>query len=506
MFFGGGVCLSRGGIETDAGQDVVEETGQETGQDTDVAEEADGVSVMFEEAPFTREKASSALFSYRCLGEDGVPKNCTYECMVEAVFSEPEGTAAASDDLWKWGSCGKSHTVETLWAGDYKLRVRATDKKGETAEGSSEWQKTYVEWKSVSAGSSQTCAIDTDSRLWCWGSNGYGLGVAGVKASRAPVLVGPDKLWKTVTVGMSHACAITSEGRLSCWGGNSAHESGIQGAAQYAVPTDVVMSGGDSQRRDSWVSISAGARHTCGIYGAALYCWGTGAMGQLGITNQIAEMPTRVTLPDSNELWSGVSVGEEHSCVVAQESGFWCWGSNQYGQIGDELKGKTHIPRQIERFNHDAVGGISAGALHTCAVSEYDVYCWGTNMQGQLGVSPIKQSSSMPVLVAIEEGSVQVSSGLTHACVVKASKELWCWGKGVDGESTADSAILMPTRMDASGSSDWEAISAGSSHTCGIRNKDELWCWGANSSLQLGLDREDTLPVKVPSKLRVHFD
>ncbi|MDA3863959.1 MAG: hypothetical protein PF689_08865 [Deltaproteobacteria bacterium] len=80
-----------------------------------------------------------------------------------------------------------------------------------------------------------------------------------------------------------------------------------------------------------------------------------------------------------------ISAGSAHNCVLTNTGEVYCWGFNSSGQLGD---GTT-----TERFTPTLVTGghsfieINAGISHrTCGLtSTGETYCWGKNEYGQLG-------------------------------------------------------------------------------------------------------------------------
>ncbi|MFL5449742.1 MAG: RCC1 domain-containing protein, partial [Gemmatimonadales bacterium] len=77
-----------------------------------------------------------------------------------------------------------------------------------------------------------------------------------------------------------------------------------------------------------------------------------------------------------------VSVGGYHTCGLTSGGGIYCWGSNEYGQLGDGTHSRRSVPTPVS-------GGlvfvqVSAGANHTCGVTTQNrVYCWGNNDGGR---------------------------------------------------------------------------------------------------------------------------
>jgi alpha-tubulin suppressor-like RCC1 family protein len=75
---------------------------------------------------------------------------------------------------------------------------------------------------------------------------------------------------------------------------------------------------------------------------------------------------------------------------------------------------------------------ITTGALHTCAVAENgNAYCWGRNNYGQLGTGQTTDEQQ-PALVADGHVFAAVRAFGSHTCGVTVSAEPYCWGYNLD--------------------------------------------------------------------------
>ncbi|HTI06012.1 MAG TPA: Ig-like domain-containing protein [Gemmatimonadales bacterium] len=122
---------------------------------------------------------------------------------------------------------------------------------------------------------------------YCWGANGNGQLGDGTTTDRlGPVLVNAGQQFGLVSAGGSHTCAIGAvrlptppgqvlRGTVFCWGSNSNGQLGDGTTTQRTSPVSV--SGGLT-----FMSVSAGANHTCAVSVSGVYCWGSNAAGQLG--------------------------------------------------------------------------------------------------------------------------------------------------------------------------------------------------------------------------------
>src|SRR5205823_8657674 len=80
-----------------------------------------------------------------------------------------------------------------------------------------------------------------------------------------------------------------------------------------------------------------------------------------------------------------------------------------------------------------AVGG---GPLNgqTCGItSDGDAYCWGSNQYGQLGDGTVSQSKTAPVLVGGGIKWAKLDVGNSHICGVSVAGTAYCWGANFFG-------------------------------------------------------------------------
>jgi alpha-tubulin suppressor-like RCC1 family protein len=335
----------------------------------------------------------------------------------------------------------------------------------------------------VTAGVVHACGATADGVAYCWGGYAYGqLGtVPHWTPVRTPVPVSGGLTFASLDAGAYHTCGLTSSGSAHCWGLNAEGQLGNGSAGgpetcaygQSCSTTPVSVSGGFA-----FTSVSAGGAHTCALTAAGTaYCWGRNDYGQLG-DNTTASAPTPV--PVSGGLtFSELSVGDLHTCGLAS-GGAYCWGHNDSGQLGDGSLADDSVPRPVT--GDLLFQSISAGGSYTCGLTtESAAYCWGSKEWGELGdgSSTGHESAPVPVLGGLTFASL--STGAYHTCAIASDGEAYCWGYGGDGQlgDGAKAQRVVPTPV--SGGLAFSAISAGVTHTCGSSTDDIAYCWGAVS-------------------------
>jgi len=369
----------------------------------------------------------------------------------------------------------------------------------------------------LTAGASHTCAIMTSGSTYCWGANGNGqLGAVTGNTnsdSIAALVRDGDKPaginFVTVSAGSSHTCGITSDSLAYCWGYNGNGQLGNGSVA--ASPTPVLVSG-----NLRFKSISAGGNHTCAVTGngstvatkSQVYCWGYNGQAQLGdsASATTSNIPVRVRWPDALKnnaaVDTGVKVlqvtaGGNHTCAIVATFAAYCWGYNYYGQLGDGavlISGGQGANRVAPGTTAGpfAWGSISAGGSYTCGVlrANGNIYCWGENYYGTLGdntggVFSEADNKSSPVLVNSLSWS-SVSAGSLHTCGILGGAA-YCWGYNGNGLLGIGSttAQTFNTPQAVSGGLSFTNVDVGGNHTCG-RTAAGVYCWGYGGNGQLG--------------------
>lgn len=236
---------------------------------------------------------------------------------------------------------------------------------------------------SISAGKSHTCAVTTAGAVKCWGFNNYGQTYPRNQASNfySPVDVdGMSAGAVSVSAGGYHTCAIKKSGTAKCWGANNYGQLGDNSTTVPNAAVDVVGLGAPI------ASISAGANHTCVVtataHGSTAECWGSNSSGQLGDGSN-TDRSTPVTAREYGV--ASISAGVDHTCLVTTSGAAMCWGFNFYGQLGDGTKTSNTSPSDVIGLG-SGVESISAGSGYSCAVTTSGTAkCWGSNRYGQLG-------------------------------------------------------------------------------------------------------------------------
>lgn len=247
--------------------------------------------------------------------------------------------------------------------------------------------------RSVAAGAMHTCALTNAGNLYCWGNNGSGQLGTGGSQNLAPVLVPKLTNFKSIAAGGNHTCVLLIDGAVQCWGNNDSGQlgNGSKGSASQ-VPVTV-------RNLPVIASLTAGEYHTCAVTvaGGSL-CWGMNGAGQLGTGSGENSLNVPMNVQNLPAGILSIKSFKNHTCAI-KDSAIDCWGQNTFGQLGNgKAEEKSTVPVQVNILKQQFVS-IGTGKDFTCVRTKDGlVYCWGNNEFGQLG-NRSKISTLTPVAV-----------------------------------------------------------------------------------------------------------
>lgn len=399
-------------------------------------------------------------------------------------------------------------------------------------------------WTDLSVRGSNACAIDSTNQMYCWGYNDDGqLGNGNSTHQMSPVLVQGGHNWSLATGADYGSCGVTTAGKAYCWGyywnyghlGNGLYSGGIYLPKKFPSTTtwkkvsagyshfcgidqadDLYCTGGDDYGEvgngsgdtnpyslptlvtgsHSWADVSAYHFTVCGITTAQdAYCWGQNTKGEVGSGAATATYDDPVIVTGGHK-WLKIDVGLSHVCGIRTDNTAYCWGANNYGQLGDGNTNSTNNNSPLAVSGGLTFKDITTGDHFTCGLTTSDeIYCWGRDNSGQLGNDAANTNSNVPVIVAGGGTWTSVSTGYNYACALRPDKTAHCWGSGNNGATGLghDSNVGVPTAV--VGGHTWDKLVAdgGSYHTCGLEETTgDLYCFGYTNSGETGLDQSES--------------
>lgn len=286
---------------------------------------------------------------------------------------------------------------------------------------SEEDQASQTRFVAVTGGEHYLCTLTSFGEVYCWGDNNHGqLGNPELDRTQKPKRAWLSDPVIQLAAGANHACAITVDGQLYCWGDNADGQLGVEAASDTELREPTLVDAGP------WISIAAGAAHTCGVKSdGSLSCWGRNTELQVGNTG---ESPVRMPrLVNTEHSWRQVAIGQSHSCALRTDGSLWCWGSNASQDagypIGEQAMWQLPDPTAVGDGRWTT---LTSHWSHNCTLTDnHELWCWGGNAAGQLGTGDTELRRAP---TAVLSGVTQAALGLSHTCVVLEERDIRCTG------------------------------------------------------------------------------
>jgi alpha-tubulin suppressor-like RCC1 family protein len=177
----------------------------------------------------------------------------------------------------------------------------------------------------VSSGGAHSCALTAAGEAWCWGFSYHGaLGdsVDWVSGAPGPVRVRGATPFMDITAGSSFSCALGTDSLAYCWGENT---FGVLGDSTTITERNYPKRVAGNT---TFVSIVATGTHVCALTaGGTPWCWGENSSGQLGISTATSSrsFPAPVNNP---RTYRQIDVSPQSSCGLGFDDAVYCWAPN----------------------------------------------------------------------------------------------------------------------------------------------------------------------------------
>jgi alpha-tubulin suppressor-like RCC1 family protein len=339
----------------------------------------------------------------------------------------------------------------------------------------------------VSANSNRNLAIDSQGRVWEWGT--YETGPAnspckrdGIDCKLLPSLVPGLDQAIAVSPGYEHNLALRKDGTVWAWGHNYMYALG-QGTADSEYRKSPIQVPG----LNDVVAISASSNFNLAVKrDGSVWAWGENDAGQVGDGKDsytpdyglYEKSPFQVV-----NFADGMAVdtGSTHSLGLRRDGTLWSWGSNDLGELGQGTSDTVQHPVPVQVVGlGNTVTAIGAGFENSIVIrNDGSVWAWGANFGGQLcdgRMSP--QPFPDPVELKPFKGARQVEMTSMQSLALMPDGTVWACG------ILEAAPTLSPSQVP--GLQDVIYISGGEDHAVALKKDGSLWAWGFNTTGQLG--------------------
>ncbi|XP_071455632.1 probable E3 ubiquitin-protein ligase HERC4 [Hetaerina americana] len=224
-----------------------------------------------------------------------------------------------------------------------------------------------------------------------------------------------------------------------------------------------------------------------------MFCWGNTVNGELGLGGIEEEhilSPRELYFKEAANV-SYVSCGENHTVMLTDVGTVYTCGSNDYGQLGHD--GPRKRPEQVTALSNHKIMVISSGGSHSLCANEWgQVFSWGCNLHGQLGHESITTSQHTPKIVRslAAVNIVQLASGIAHTLAIANNGDLYSWGSNTYGQlgiGTVGEDVSKPQLVKSLAGIPLAFIACGGFHSFAVSKSGTVFGWGKNAFGQLGL-------------------
>ncbi|XP_068245605.1 probable E3 ubiquitin-protein ligase HERC4 isoform X2 [Palaemon carinicauda] len=223
-----------------------------------------------------------------------------------------------------------------------------------------------------------------------------------------------------------------------------------------------------------------------------MYCWGSTANGELGVGAPEVEQLCTPTFMDFSNSWNikQVSSGLTHTLFLTEDGVVYSCGNNELGQLGHSRI--TRTPEKIDNLENYTISQVAVGDQFSMALTSWGlVYAWGDNGFSQLGINTTEPHTDVPKLVKslAKVQVVQVSCGSNHTLALTSGGDLYSWGLNSSGQlglGHRDSPQSVPTLIRCLVGVPIVHIAAGGQHSSAITSSGYVLTWGSNKYGQLG--------------------
>lgn len=244
--------------------------------------------------------------------------------------------------------------------------------------------------------------------------------------------------------------------------------------------------------------ISSGINFTVALKeDGTVWAWGAGASGRLGngsTANQTEEV--QVLAPDGKGPLKNVkdiSVGYDSASALLEDGTVVSWGDNGSANLGDGTSTASSIPVYVVDSEGEKIQNIiqiaKGNDVNLALTKDGEVYSWGYNAYGQLGIGSTTNSSyavkvKEPTGKGTIKGILEVFAGMHHTVMLAEDGTVWAMGLNDAGQlgdgTTTDRSLPVQSKI---AGVDKLVISAHSQMA--IKEDGSFWTWGWNAYGQL---------------------